>query len=99
MLVSGQYMKELSEGYRLTTNNRMELMAVIKGLEALKNPGCVPAFAPRRNETDITQIQRRSQARKMLFRKEARSAAEGHDLQISEFLCHKIFPRKEGVFT
>ena len=28
--------KEISEGYELTTNNRMELMAVIKGLEALK---------------------------------------------------------------
>ena len=28
--------KELSEGYRLTTNNRMELLAVIKALEALK---------------------------------------------------------------
>ncbi len=31
--------KELSEGYRLTTNNRMELLAVIKGLEALKREG------------------------------------------------------------
>lgn len=31
--------KELSAGYRLTTNNRMELMAVIVGLEALKNDG------------------------------------------------------------
>lgn len=31
--------KELSEGYRLTTNNRMELMAVIKALEAIKKPG------------------------------------------------------------
>ncbi len=28
--------KELSAGYRLTTNNRMELLAVIAGLEALK---------------------------------------------------------------
>lgn len=28
--------REISEGYRLTTNNRMELLAVIKGLEALK---------------------------------------------------------------
>ena len=28
--------KELFEGYRLTTNNRMELLAVIKALEALK---------------------------------------------------------------
>lgn len=32
--------KELSAGYRLTTNNRMELMAVIAGLEALKVDGC-----------------------------------------------------------
>ena len=36
MLYKGQR-KELSQGYRLTTNNRMELMAVIKALEALKN--------------------------------------------------------------
>lgn len=31
--------KELSEGFRLTTNNRMELLAVIRGLEALKVEG------------------------------------------------------------
>ena len=31
----GQHSKELSAGYRLTTNNRMELMAVIAGLEAI----------------------------------------------------------------
>ena len=40
MLLSGRHRKELSEGYKLTTNNRMELMAAIKGLEALKVPGC-----------------------------------------------------------
>lgn len=34
-----QHRKELSEGFRKTTNNRMELLAVIKGLETLKNPG------------------------------------------------------------
>ena len=34
------HVKELSAGYRRTTNNRMELMAVIAGLEALKNDGC-----------------------------------------------------------
>ncbi len=33
------HMKELSQGYRRTTNNRMELMAVIAGLEAL-NRSC-----------------------------------------------------------
>jgi len=38
VLLSGQYRKELSQGYRLTTNNRMELMAVIVALEALKIP-------------------------------------------------------------
>jgi ribonuclease HI len=36
VLLSGMHRKELSEGYQLTTNNRMELMAVIAGLEALK---------------------------------------------------------------
>jgi len=35
----GTYEKELSQGYRLTTNNRMELMAVIAGLEAIKKDG------------------------------------------------------------
>jgi ribonuclease HI len=36
VLMSGAHKKELSKGYRHTTNNRMELMAVIAGLEALK---------------------------------------------------------------
>ncbi|SDS65302.1 ribonuclease HI [Mucilaginibacter mallensis] len=36
ILRSGKHYKELSEGFRKTTNNRMELMAVIKGLEAIK---------------------------------------------------------------
>ena len=35
----GETEKELSCGYRKTTNNRMELMAVIAALEALKKPG------------------------------------------------------------
>lgn len=39
ILVYNQYRKELSEGFRKTTNNRMELLAVIKGLEALKKEG------------------------------------------------------------
>lgn len=39
LLISGKHRKELSEGFRITTNNRMELLAVIKGLEALKFQG------------------------------------------------------------
>ncbi|NDI99619.1 ribonuclease HI [Flavobacterium sp. LaA7.5] len=37
-LVGQPYRKEFYEGFRLTTNNRMELLAVIVGLEKLKNP-------------------------------------------------------------
>ncbi|MCJ7446849.1 MAG: ribonuclease HI [Bacteroidales bacterium] len=39
VLISGKHRLEKSQGFRLTTNNRMELMAVIAGLEALKKPG------------------------------------------------------------
>ena len=39
VLMSGNHRKEISEGFRLTTNNRMELLAAIKGLEALKKQG------------------------------------------------------------
>ncbi|MGL5682388.1 MAG: ribonuclease HI [Marinifilaceae bacterium] len=39
VLLSGTHRKELSAGFRLTTNNRMELLAVIKGLEQLKQEG------------------------------------------------------------
>ncbi len=35
----GSVRKELSQGYRLTTNNRMELMAVIAALSELKKDG------------------------------------------------------------
>ena len=37
VLEYGGHTKELSEGFRLTTNNRMELLAVIIGLENIKN--------------------------------------------------------------
>ena len=36
VLLNGGFQKEISQGYILTTNNRMELLAVITGLEALK---------------------------------------------------------------
>jgi len=39
LMVSGKHRKELSAGYRLTTNNRMELLAVIVALESLKLTG------------------------------------------------------------
>jgi len=36
IMVSGPHRKEISQGFRMTTNNRMELMSVIAALEALK---------------------------------------------------------------
>jgi ribonuclease HI len=39
VLKFNEHYKELAEGFRLTTNNRMELLAVIKGLQAIKKEG------------------------------------------------------------
>jgi ribonuclease HI len=39
VMIAGTLRKEISEGFRLTTNNRMELMSVIVALEALKKEG------------------------------------------------------------
>ena len=38
VLISGKHRKEISGGFRYTTNNRMELLAVIKALEMVKDP-------------------------------------------------------------
>ena len=38
LLASGDRRRELSGGFRLTTNNRMEMLAAIIGLETLKRP-------------------------------------------------------------
>lgn len=38
VLIYNNHKKEISEGFKCTTNNRMEVLAVIKGLEALKQP-------------------------------------------------------------
>jgi ribonuclease HI len=37
ILMYGNHRKELSKGYRLTTNNRMELLGVIEGLKSIKS--------------------------------------------------------------
>lgn len=37
VLISGEFRKEIQGGFAHTTNNRMELMAVIEGLKALKH--------------------------------------------------------------
>lgn len=39
VLLSGKFKKEISAGFAKTTNNRMELLAVIVALESIKNDG------------------------------------------------------------
>jgi ribonuclease HI len=49
--------KELSEGFRKTTNNRMELLAVIKGLEALTKEGLeVDIYSDSKYVVDAVQL-------------------------------------------
>jgi ribonuclease HI len=51
-----QYVKEFSGGYRLTTNNRMELMAVIVALETLnKHPMQVTVYSDSKYVIDAVQ--------------------------------------------
>ncbi len=45
VLISSDRCRSLSAGYRFTTNNRMELLAVIAGLEALNKPCRVTVFS------------------------------------------------------
>ena len=47
--------KELSDGEDSTTNNRMELTAVIKGLEALKEPCVVELYSDSKYVIDALQ--------------------------------------------
>ena len=45
VLLYQQHRREYSGGYRLTTNNRMELMGAIRALEALKEPCAVTLYS------------------------------------------------------
>ena len=41
VMMSGAYRRELHQGFRLTTNNRMELLAVIIALESIKKENSI----------------------------------------------------------
>lgn len=50
------YKKELSQGFELTTNNRMELLAVIIGLEAIKTKANVSVFSDSKYVVDAIKL-------------------------------------------
>lgn len=56
VLISGPYRKEMSQGYYHTTNNRMELLAVIIALETIKNkPSDIIVYSDSRYVIDSIQ--------------------------------------------
>lgn len=55
VLLHGKHRKELSGGFRLTTNNRMELLAVIVGLESLKKSCHVTVYSDSKYVVDSVQ--------------------------------------------
>ncbi len=52
LLRAGGHSKEISGGFRLTTNNRMELTAAIKGLEAITKPCVITLYTDSRYVCD-----------------------------------------------
>jgi len=55
VMMSGKHTKELSEGFRLTTNNRMELLSVIVALESIKNHADVQIFSDSKYVVDSVE--------------------------------------------
>lgn len=55
ILIAGNHVKKLSQGYSLTTNNRMELLAVIIGLEALKRKCSVNIYSDSKYVVDAIE--------------------------------------------
>lgn len=56
VLIHNNHRKELSGGYKDTTNNRMEIMAVIKGLEALKTSCNVTVYSDSKYVVDAIEL-------------------------------------------
>ena len=100
--------KELSGGYRETTNNRMELLAAIVGLEALNRPCSVILHSDSKYLTDafnqnwVSGWIRRGWKRagnepvkNITLWKRLLSAMEGHDVQFVWVKGHAGHPQNE----
>jgi ribonuclease HI len=80
VLLQGKYRKELSGGYRLTTNNRMELMAVIAALRILKKPCAVMLYTDSRYLVDAMEKGWAERWRANHWKRNAQEQAENADL-------------------
>ncbi len=80
ILKYGKHRKELSGGFRRTTNNRMELMAVIVALEALKEPCQVTLYSDSRYLVDAINLGWARRWRAHNWRRGKKEYAENPDL-------------------
>lgn len=55
VLLFGEHREELSQGYRLTTNNRMELLAAIVALESIEEPSDVTVHSDSKYVVDAIE--------------------------------------------
>jgi ribonuclease HI len=89
ILVWGNHRKELSAGFALTTNNRMELKAVIEGLKSLKYKACiVTVFSDSKYVVDAVNLGWVFEWEKKAFKKK-----KNEDLWIDflkEYRKHKV---------
>ncbi len=80
VLLWGEHCKELSGGYRRTTNNRMELLAVIEGLAALQEKCKVRVYSDSKYVIDALAKGWAAKWRKNGWRRNKREAAINPDL-------------------
>ena len=80
VLIAGKQRQEISAGYRLTTNNRMELTAAIAGLNALSSRSKVTLYSDSRYLVDGMTKGWAAQWRARGWRKAGRGKALNADL-------------------
>jgi len=89
----GVHRKELSGGYEMTTNNRMEILAAIKALEALREPCMVQLYSDSRYLVDAIEKQWVVKWRQKGWMRNAKDKALNADLWKRMLMCldvHKV---------
>jgi ribonuclease HI len=93
VILQNQHRKEISGGYRRTTNNRMELMAAIEGLRVLPEPSDVTLYTDSRYLADAINLHWVDGWKKRNWRKSTKEKVLNVDLWkrlIQELDRHKV---------
>jgi ribonuclease HI len=90
VLIYGSHRKELSGGFRRTTNNRMEIMAAIVGLSALKEPCRVTLYSDSQYLVNAIELGWAERWRQNGWKRNKKELALNPDLWAKLLdLCHK----------